>query len=291
MKYVERKVGNHIMKIDAIGGGINQTLRDKPNKEREPELLYILREEIKPEMVCMDLGANIGYVTLLMAERVGPKGLIHAVEPDPANFKLLNMNIDINKYSKIVKSELIAISDKSGEIDFFVGKNASNLGSINKHKKTLSSPIKVKTESLTNYFKGKIFPNLIKMDIEGAEILVLKGMYERAKEDSFPCKIVMELHPDFYPKKEGLDFWLKKFFDINFNPKYVVSAGVIHPDKFKKWGYTPVKSFASNRGLYNGFSKEHTIEACCFENKQWMPSKKKYSSKIARFLMIERNQT
>ncbi len=98
----------------------------------------------------------------------------------------------------------------------------------------------------------------------------------------------MELHPSFYSKKEGLDVWLKKFFAIGFEPKYVISAGVIQPDKFKSWGYVPSKTFSSNRGLYRGFSKEHAIEACCFENKQWMPQKKKYSMKIARFLMIER---
>ncbi len=288
MKYIEKKVGKHMMRMSPTAGGISQTLREKPNKEREPELLYILRKEISSSMTCMDLGANIGYITLLMADLVGPTGLVYAVEPDPFNFEFLKMNVDINGYSKIVKLDCIAISNKVGEIDFFPGKTASNLGSLSQHKKTTSTPIKVKTDTLSNYFKERTFPSLIKMDIEGAEVLVLEGLFKTVSTEKVPCKIIMELHPQFYPKKGGLDFWLKKFFDVGFEPKYVVSAGVIKPDMFLEWKYEPKESFKSNRGLYTEFSKERAINACCFEHKQWMPQKKKNSMKIVRFLMIER---
>jgi hypothetical protein len=126
------------------------------------------------------------------------------------------------------------------------------------------------------------------MDIEGHEVEVLEGMYDLVKNKQFNCKIVMELHPVHYSEDHSLEYWMKKFLECGFKTKYVISAGVIEPDLFKEWGYKPIESFKSNRGLYDNFSDEHMLKACCYINKQWMPSKNKYSPKIARFVMIER---
>lgn len=97
----------------------------------------------------------------------------------------------------------------------------------------------------------------------------------------------MELHPIMYSATHSLEYWLRKYLDIGFKVKYVVSAGVIQPDIFKEWGYSPIKEFTSNRGLYDNFSVEHMIKACCYPNVQKV-SENKNSPKIARFLMIER---
>jgi FkbM family methyltransferase len=234
------------------------------------------------------LGANIGYITLLMCELVGPSGLVYAIEPDPNNFRLLKANIALNNYMNIVEMHQEAIIDSVGQTKFFVGKNASNLGSVNQHSKTVKDFIKVKANTLVKFLEKKKTPNLIKMDIEGAEVLVLKGLYEKVQNEKFPCKIVMEIHPQFYNADNGLDLWLDKYFLSGFKPKYVVSAGVIIPDLFKKWGYKPTREFKSCRGLFESMSTNHVIDACCYEHKQWMPQKKKYSMKVVRFLMIER---
>jgi len=289
MGYVERKVGNYTMKLNSSGGGIHSNLMKISQKggEREPELLYVLRKEIEKGMLCMDLGANIGYVTLLMAENVGSTGKIYAIEPDPANVGLLNINVGLNNYTDRVKIFNIGMSNRYGEMNFYVGKS-SNLGGMTKTKNTKSNSIKVGVDTLTNFCENNDIPKLIKMDIEGHEVEVLEGMYDLVRNKKFPCKIIMELHPMCYSEKHSLEYWMKKFIECGFKTKYVISAGVIQPDLFKKWGYEPIKSFISNRALYTSFSDKHMLMACCHENKQWMPSKNRYSPKIARFVMIER---
>lgn len=289
MRYVERQIGNYRMKINPSNGGIHSNLLkiSRTGGEREPELLYTLRKELREGMVCMDLGANIGYVTLLMAEKIGKSGVIYAIEPDPVNIEFLKINLKLNNYLDRVTVYNIGMSNKSGKMDFYVGKS-SNLGGMTKSKNTSSTPMKVSVETLSNFCNKHAPPELIKMDIEGHEVEVLEGMYDIVVKDDFPCKIVMELHPTFYSEARSLEYWVRRFLERGFKTKYVISAAVEVPEKFKEWGYSPIKTFPTKRALYDDFSDEHMLIACCRLNEQWMPHKNKYSQKIARFVMIER---
>lgn len=290
IKYIEKQIGNHKMFLLSSGGGICKTLREmRKNKEREPELLYLLKKEIDSGMFCMDLGANIGYVSLLMADLVGKSGRISAIEPDETNFELLLKNISVNNFEDIIKPEKLLISNKNGFENFYTAKNELNLGSIMRHSKTSDRPIKIRSQTLSKRFETGKIPDLIKFDVEGAEVLILDGFYDLlSRNTNTPLKIIMELHPQFYSEKNSLEVQLKKYFEIGFAPKYVVSAAIPQPEIFKKFGYSPIMIFKSNRGLYDNISIDHTIEFCCFSHKQWMEKKKKYSEKVARFLMIER---
>jgi len=292
VKSITRQVGPFKMKIMKKGGGINKTLRGiGKKKRREPELLFLLEKEIKSlegKHVLVDVGANIGYVSLHMASWMNKNGKIFCIEPDPRNFELLIQNMKINGFDKVSFSEEMAMANHTGEIEFYMGSNASNLGSLYKHKKSVDKPIKVKCDTMTNYFKEKkVFPNLIKMDLEGGEVQVMEGMFQLVKENNFPCKIIMELHPQFYPKKKGLEYWMNGYFKLGFKPKIIISAAGPQPDKFKEWGYEPFK-IIRGKGFYNTFSNEHAIIASCRVNKQLMPGKGRYSPKIARYIFIER---
>jgi len=289
MSYVDRKVGKYTMRLISNGGGIHSNLMkiSKSGGEREPELLYILKQELREGMICMDLGANIGYVTLLMADKIGHAGKIYAIEPDPANIELLNINMKLNNYNDRMQVFDMGVSNKSGEMDFHMGRS-SNLGGMIESKNTTSKTIKVKVDTLTNFCKNTSPPEIIKMDVEGHEVEVMEGMYDLVSKKDFPCKIIMELHPIFYSENHSLESQMKKFLERGFRTKYVISAAVVVPDLFNEWGYKPVKEFVTKRGLYDNFSDEHMLKACCHENVQWMPHKKKNSFKIARFVMIER---
>lgn len=290
MFYIEGKVGNHIMQIKDSEGGIHSNIKKIMNNggEREPELLYMLRNEISPGDICIDLGANIGYITLLMCELLQGKGKVYAIEPDPENVKLLNHNIQLNNYTNLTSVSQMAISNENGYGNFYFG-ITSNLGGLHQTKNTHASSLKVKLQTLSTFCKEHdIFPSMIKMDIEGGEVEVLDGFYEYIMKYNFPCKIIMELHPTTYHENHSLDFWLRKYLNENFKIIYIASAGVIRPDLFERWEYFPIKEFPSNRGLYDNFSTENMIQACCYENKQWIENKKKFSPKIARFLMIEK---
>jgi len=287
MKFVERQVTKFKMKVHPSEGGIHKHLRDKPHKPREPELLYVLRNEVKPGMTVMDLGANIGYISLLLADLIGENGLLYAIEPDPHNIELLKDNIKTNKFDDRTEVYHLALSNKRGHINFFIGKS-SNLGGLVKTKNTHQSPITVNTTTIDSFLSDKKYPDLIKMDIEGSEVEVLDGINELLNDKEFKPKIIMELHPTLYSNTRSLFTQMMKLLDSGFKTKYVISAGVVQPDKFKMFGYEPINHFSSLRGLYDCFTDDHMLEVCCFPHTQWMPSKKKYSPKIARFVMIER---
>jgi FkbM family methyltransferase len=280
-------------RLEEDGGGIQRFLRGKNatnGKLREPELFYVLKKETKPGMTVMDLGANLGYLTLFFAGKVGDKGRVYAVEPDPMNYQLLHENILLNKIGHIVKHSQMGISNIDGTLDFYPAKIERNLSSINKHHKSAAGSIKIKVQTLTRYFKTKKkLPGLIKMDVEGHEVEILDGGFSLFSQQRFPCKIIMELHPTLYSSEQEMERQIRRYLKIGFNIKYVISAGVPIPDKFKEWGYTePLETFRDKRAVFNGFDEEHAIQACSYQNQQWMPRKKRYSPKIARYLMIER---
>lgn len=125
---------------------------------------------IKPGDVVFDIGAQAGFYTLLASKFTGVKGKIFSFEPFPENFKNIKRHLKLNNIQNVKVLDL-AISDRSGEIGFMVG-TSTFTGTISE-----SGTIKVKTESLDNLLvTGEILPpNVIKIDIEGAEFLALSG--------------------------------------------------------------------------------------------------------------------
>ena len=303
--FVVKKVHGFKIYLDKKDPGISRTLM-KPKYfrkwHREPEFMDIIEKEVTEGMVAFDLGANIGYVTLCLANYVGDKGHVYSVEPSPHNFEILQKNIDINKLENKVDSYNYAISSESGVITFNLC-DESNLHSIVKTKYTKKS-IEVNSVSIDDFFVDKQFPNFIKMDIEGAELQALQGMDKILKKSDQTIKILMEIHPMYYSKKEFAK-QLQRFFDAGFKTKYVVSAGTDRPDFFVEKGYTPDKVYTTGdwrRGVYSNMRNEDVIHACCTDFDQkvtfapWSLIKRPYkllnpsiqSTKIVRAIMLER---
>ncbi len=162
----------------------------------EPELQSAIRQLISPGATVYDVGANIGYVSLLLAKQVGPTGQVFAFEPLPANLERIRQNLALNALTNVTIIPA-AVTDQNGEVAFYVhdsvgmGKAA---GSAGRSTALYRAEIRVPALALDEFIfgQGNPPPQAVKMDIEGGEVLALPGM-RRALEQFHPL-MLLELH-------------------------------------------------------------------------------------------------
>lgn len=137
---------------------------------------------VKPGQTVVDVGAHVGYYSLLAARLVGPEGRVYAFEPEPKNYALLRKNIALNGYANIMPAPL-ALSDRIGTSDLHLGGMDTGFHSLFElHLPQPSDPgtITVETTTLDAFFGAQGWPlvDVVKLDIEGAESQALDGMRE-----------------------------------------------------------------------------------------------------------------
>jgi len=148
--------------------------------------LKIFKDNVKDGDNVVDLGANIGYFTLILAKLVGPTGKVFAFEPDPRNLALLKKNVEYNNYKNVIIVPK-AVSDVNDKCTLYVSQKTFGQNRIYKPEKTDTQkfiPTDSETIRLDDFFKTNNLLNkisFIKIDIEGAEFLALSGMKEILK--------------------------------------------------------------------------------------------------------------
>ncbi len=142
---------------------------------------------VYPGAVIYDIGANAGYFSLLAAEMTGEKGLVYAFEPLPRNIDFIKWHIRLNKMVNIQVIEA-AVSDQIGEAYFDLGASTA-MGHLAK-----SGELAVTSVTLDGLLdEGKIQPpNIIKLDVEGAEFLALSGAQKLV--ETYQPIIFMDTH-------------------------------------------------------------------------------------------------
>lgn len=162
----------------------------------EPETQHIFEEIVKPGMTVVDVGAHIGYYTLMAAKLIGPKGKVYAFEPDPAYYALLEKNIRINRLKNIVESFKLAVSNTEKRALFFL--ENGTVSSLFKGPDSMGQTVFVGTVSLDNFFAQQKWPpvHLVKIDAEGSDKFVLEGMRRLAQRNR-DLKIIIEINPKF----------------------------------------------------------------------------------------------
>lgn len=150
---------------------------------------------VKPGQTVLDIGANIGFFTLLFARMVGPTGRVYSFEPGPLSINLLRANIILNGYDNIVTTEHAAVSNQSGEVSLFVCQTGESDNRIGGAVGAIDDRVemKVRAIALDDYFDDRPV-DIIKMDIQGAEYMALVGMQNLIRR-SPTLKIVMEYTP------------------------------------------------------------------------------------------------
>ena len=163
----------------------------------------LFKKTVKEGNTVVDLGANIGYFTLLAAKIVGEKGKVFAFEPEPKNYSYLKKNIEINNYRNVTAFQK-AVSDKNGKAKLYICDYDSGHHTINQSRgleaysrgrEIKIEEMNIETTRLDDFFKGKEeLIDVIKMDVEGAEALALLGMDKILRKNK-KLKMFVEFFP------------------------------------------------------------------------------------------------
>jgi FkbM family methyltransferase len=141
----------------------------------EPPTARVIAELLKPGDTFIDVGANSGFFTLLASLRVGPTGRVLSFEPVPSMRKRLLENISLNAMSNVQVSD-VALSNSEGMFPLFEGPEGHKGISSLRHIDNSAATIEVKTLPLDAFGDVQTEVKLVKIDVEGAEHLVLEGM-------------------------------------------------------------------------------------------------------------------
>lgn len=170
--------------------GINKFISLFFQKKYEKNYRQTLIKFIKRGDIVWDIGANRGYYTRIFSGKVGTKGHVYAFEPDPYNFKKFKSNCSALNNVTLFK---FALGDEDGKAFLIRGKDLS--GTTSKISISEKKGIPVDIFSGKTLIEKKIaeVPNIIKIDVEGYELEVLKGFGEFIKKPVISV-IGVEIH-------------------------------------------------------------------------------------------------
>lgn len=152
--------------------------------------LSFLKKNIKKGDVVLDIGSNIGFYTKIISELAGSSGKVHCFEPDKTNFK--HLENAINKSANVVLNNK-AVADKTGKVEIFTSHRLNVDHRTYKPEKYESSYF-IDAITIDDYLAENLKVDVIKMDIQGAELLALKGM-KRVITENKNLKIITEFWP------------------------------------------------------------------------------------------------
>jgi FkbM family methyltransferase len=157
----------------------------------EPMTTAAFRSALRPGGTAVDIGAHIGYYTCLAARLVGRMGTVHAIEPGPDNLEFLRRNVRLNDAGNVVVhpraaarqsgSRALHLSDSSDTHGFNVHPTAVTAGAVEVEAHPLDALVSPPVD-------------LVKIDVEGAELEVLQGMTDLLR-GSPGATVIVEWHP------------------------------------------------------------------------------------------------
>jgi FkbM family methyltransferase len=209
----------------------------------EPEISQLMLRVLRDGDTVIDVGANVGFFTILSAALVGPTGRVVSFEPDPANRARLNNNYAINGYQHCTLIES-PVTNKSGPVEFFINSDDSGGNALwdpaqfpgNVRSQAQKKVMQVQATTLDDEVERLKLatPKLIKVDTEGADQRVLEGARKLLSNAAVPF-VVSELHEfglakmnctqeSFRGYMEGLGYSTFTLYYSGVMPKFVPPA-------------------------------------------------------------------
>ncbi|MFC4543259.1 FkbM family methyltransferase [Halosolutus amylolyticus] len=202
---VVREINGSDMVLDPSMAGISQELlmyggREELSASIFESELERLKERVDSTVTVLEIGANIGYYALLEAHVLGDRGRILAFEPDPRNVDLLSKSIEYNGYGDRIDVERVAVGDSDGTVTFNILplSNKSHVDEdafVRTHpiERQIDVPQKTVSTLLDEHDVQPESINVVRMDVEGYEAQVFRGMPAVLESDQ-PLVIFFELH-------------------------------------------------------------------------------------------------
>lgn len=176
------------IEIDALDSlGLGQGL------DFEPEIKAAVQRLVREGDTAVDIGANIGYFSALLARAVGPAGVVHAIEPEPGNHALLAHNMHLNGF-RHVRLHALALGAQEGVAELHT--SVSNNGMHRLYNSVCCSgpAVQVPVQRLDDLLADLPAVDFIKIDIEGYELQALQGAQALLRR-SQNVKVVSEYCP------------------------------------------------------------------------------------------------
>ena len=151
--------------------------------------------EIRKDDICIDIGANVGFYSLMMASRL-PNGVVHTFEPVLSNHLLLSINILINKLSNVI-ANCSAVGDSVGTTPFVVTEDGAFSSFMDTGRNPVDTRLALPVTTIDHYVEQRELPRVdcIKVDVEGAEGKVLSGAHGLlSNPKKRPRLVMMELY-------------------------------------------------------------------------------------------------
>jgi FkbM family methyltransferase len=192
-------------------------IRIAVNRSYEPHVTAVVQQFVQPGTVFIDIGANIGYYSLLAARLAGPSGKVIAFEPGAANCALLEQSLQINDLRNVTLKPW-AVADIDGSVSY--GADDSN-GRIELDRRVELPGVPAVTLDTALADEPRI--DFIKMDIEGAEGRALRGMQQILQRHR-PI-VCSEFTPAAMPSTSGmapelyLDVWRAFGYELALIPR------------------------------------------------------------------------
>jgi FkbM family methyltransferase len=192
---------------DEIGGALfDCDLSDLLSREvcftglYEPPVTRVFQRQLRPGGTAMDVGANWGYFTLLAAASVGSSGAVVSLEPDPRQYDALARNVEMNGFTHVTTVRAAA-SARSGRVTLLgYADEEANRGvtriaaGTDRGATDAARQFEVDAVTIDGLMPQVREVDLVKIDVEGAEDLVLEGMREGLSLHRYRA-VLLELHP------------------------------------------------------------------------------------------------
>ncbi len=163
--------------------------------EYEQSITEIAEQMIAPGDICLDVGANFGWYTTVMSLRSGENGAVHSFEPMPKTFLELQRNREVAAHPERIFINNVALGDKEDTVQINMFDDLpSGHASLSAQGESRVSSFDCRLTTLDSYLAEKNVGNVsfLKADIEGAEMMFLKGA-ERLFKQSIPPVFLMEM--------------------------------------------------------------------------------------------------